>query len=83
MSVNGGLAFFGLPEWSLYYAQKAGFLDPYRNNSHIGVALAYDQLGRVSSLQGFNEFADLSQTEALVGLTLDANPLVLRIGTGH
>jgi len=45
MSVNNGLDFFSLPEWSLYYAQKAVFITPYRNKSHIAVALAYDELG--------------------------------------
>ena len=45
MSVNYGLNFLDLPEWSLYYAQKALFMDPYRNTSHIGVAQAYLQTG--------------------------------------
>ena len=73
MSLNKGLDFFSFPEWSLYYAQKAVFITPYRNTSHIGVALAYSQLGDVSSLQGYNEFMDPTQTEALIGLALDAN----------
>lgn len=75
MSVNAGLDFLELPEWSLYYAQKALFLDPYRNTSHIGVALAYDQLGSVSKLQGFNEFAVPTASETLIGLTLNVNSL--------
>jgi len=75
MAVNAGLDFFNLPEWSLYYAQKALFLDPYRNTSHIGVALAYDQLGRVSSLQGFNEFENPTVSEELIGATLNVNSL--------
>ena len=73
MSVNSGLDFFSLPEWSLYYAQKAVFITPYRNKSHIAVALAYDQLGQVSSLQGYNEFMDPTQSETIIGLALDAN----------
>ncbi len=75
MSVNKGLDFLSLPEWSLYYAQKALFLNPYRNTSHIGAALAYDQLGEISSLQGFNEFANPSASESLIGLTLNVNSL--------
>ncbi len=75
MSVNAGLNFFNLPEWSLYYAQKALFLNPYSNNSHIGVALAYDQLGRISTLEGFNEFTNPSESETLIGLTLNVNSL--------
>jgi tetratricopeptide (TPR) repeat protein len=75
MSVNYGLDFLNLPEWSLYYAQKAAFINPYRNTSHIGVALAYDQLGQVSSLQGFNEFSNPTASERLTGLTLNVNSL--------
>ncbi len=75
MSVNYGLDFLNLPEWSLYYAQKAAFINPYRNTSHIGIALAYDQLGQISSLQGFNEFANPTISERLTGLTLNVNSL--------
>jgi tetratricopeptide (TPR) repeat protein len=75
MSVNYGLDFLNLPEWSLYYAQKAAFINPYRNTSHIGIALAYDQLGQISSLQGFNEFANPTASERLTGLTLNVNSL--------
>ena len=58
MSVNYGLDVMDLPEWSLYYAQKALFVDPYKNTSHIGVAKAYLKLGEVSALQGFNEYRE-------------------------
>jgi tetratricopeptide (TPR) repeat protein len=75
MSVNKGLDMLRLPEWSLYYAQKALFFDPYRNTSHIGAGLAYDQLGRISSLQGFNEFANATASELLTGLFLNVTSL--------
>lgn len=75
MTVNAGLNLLDLPEWSLYYALKALFVDPYRNTSHIGVADAYLKLGEVSSLQGFNEFANPYLSEQLQGLTLDVNSL--------
>jgi tetratricopeptide (TPR) repeat protein len=75
MSVNYGLNLLDLPEWSLYYAQKALFADPYRNTSHIGVAEAYLKLGEVSSIQGFNEFANPYFSELLQGQTLNVNSL--------
>jgi tetratricopeptide (TPR) repeat protein len=75
MSVNRGLDFFDLPEWSLYYAQKALFIDPYRNTSHIAAAMAFNELGQVSSLQGFNEFASPFFSERLQGLALNVNSL--------
>ena len=75
MAVNYGLDFLDLPEWSLYYAQKALFIDPYRNTSHIGVAKAYRKLGQVSALQGFNEFTNPFLSEQLQGLTLNVNSL--------
>ena len=75
MSVNYGLDFFDLPEWSLYYSQKALFINPYSNVSHIGVAKAYDKLGMVSSLQGYNEFATPYFSEILQGLILNVNSL--------
>jgi len=75
MSVNYGLNFFDLPEWALYYAQKALFLNPYSNNSHIGVAVAYSKLGEVSALQGSNEFMTSSSSEILQGLILNPSSL--------
>lgn len=75
MSVNYGLDFFDLPEWSLYYSQKALFINPYSNISHIGVAKAYEKLGRVSSLQGYNEFETPYFSEMLQGLILNVNSL--------
>ena len=75
MSVNYGLDFLDLPEWSLYYAQKALFMDPYKNTSHIGVAQAYLKLGGVSALQGFNEYANPYFSELLQGQTLNVNSL--------
>ena len=75
MSVNYGLDVLDLPEWSLYYAQKALFMDPYRNTSHTGVAKAYLQLGEVSALQGFNEYANPYFSEMLQGQTLNVNSL--------
>jgi tetratricopeptide (TPR) repeat protein len=75
MSVNYGLNFFDLPEWSLYYSQKALFINPYSNISHIGVAKAYEKLGLVSSLQGYNEFETPYFSEILQGLILNVNSL--------
>ena len=75
MSVNYGLDVLDLPEWSLYYAQKALFTDPYKNTSHIGVAKAYLKLGEVSALQGFNEYANPYFSEQLQGQTLNVNSL--------
>ena len=63
MSVNYGLDFLNLSEWSLYYANKALFVNPYSNTTHLGVSLAYDQIGGVSSLQGFNEYANPASSE--------------------
>ena len=74
MSVNYGLTFPGLAEWSLYYAQKALFTDPYRNTSHIGVAQAYPETGEVSGLQGFNDFVNPYFSE-LLQETLNVNSL--------
>lgn len=75
MSVNYGLNFLDLPEWSLYYAQKALFANPYSNESHLGVAIAYGKLGEISALQGYNEFATPYFSEVLQGLTLNVNSL--------
>ncbi|MGB9715752.1 MAG: tetratricopeptide repeat protein [Thermodesulfovibrionales bacterium] len=75
MSVNYGLDFFDLPEWSLYYSQKALFVNPYSNITHIGVAKAYEKLGLVSSLQGYNEFETPYFSEILQGLILNVNSL--------
>ncbi|NWF51812.1 MAG: tetratricopeptide repeat protein [Nitrospirae bacterium] len=75
MSVNYGLNFFDLPEWSLYYSQKAIFINPYSNISHIGVAKAYEKLGLVSFLQGYNEFETPYFSEILQGLILNVNSL--------
>jgi len=75
MSVNYGLDFFDLPEWSLYYAQKALFIHPYSNTSHTGVAIAYDKLGLISALQGYNEFATPYFSEILQGSILNVNSL--------
>jgi tetratricopeptide (TPR) repeat protein len=75
MSVNYGLDFLDLPEWSLYYAQKALFINPYDNTSHLGVAIAYSKLGAVSALQGYNEFSNPVLSELLQGLTLNVNSL--------
>lgn len=75
MSVNYGMDFLDLAEWSLYYAQKALFINPYRNTSHIGLSKAYDKLGQISSLQGLNEFTSPSMSERLQGLTLNVNSL--------
>jgi tetratricopeptide (TPR) repeat protein len=75
MSVNYGLDVMDLPEWSLYYAQKAMFVDPYKNTSHIGAAKAYLKLGEVSALQGFNEYANPYFSELLQGQTLNVNSL--------
>ena len=71
MSVNYGLDFLDLSEWSLYYARKALFVNPYSNTTHLGVALAYDQIGGVSSLQGFNEYANPASSEYLQGYIFD------------
>src|SRR4030065_2745226 len=54
---------------------KAIFINPYSNVSHIGVAKAYDKLGMVSALQGYNEFATPYFSENLQGLTLNVNSL--------
>ena len=75
MSVNYGLDFLNLSEWSLYYARKALFVNPYSNTTHLGVALAYDQIGSVSSLQGFNEYANPASSEYLQGYIFDVNSL--------
>ncbi len=75
MSVNYGLDLLDLPEWSLYYAQKALFLNPYDNTSHLGVAIAYSKLGAVSALQGYNEFANPVISELLQGLTFNVTSL--------
>ena len=75
MSVNYGLDFLNLSEWSLYYARKALFVNPYSNTTHLGIALAYDQIGGVSSLQGFNEFANPASSEYLQGYIFDVNSL--------
>jgi tetratricopeptide (TPR) repeat protein len=77
MSVNYGLNFLDLPEWSLYYALKALFWDPYRNTSHFGVANAYLELGQVSRLQGLNAFLNPYLSEQLQGFTLNVNSLNL------
>jgi len=52
MSVNYGLDFLDLPEWSLYYAQKALFCGSVQKPSHIGVAKAYLKLGEVKCAAG-------------------------------
>ena len=75
MSVNYGLDFLNLSEWSLYYARKALFVNPYSNTTHLGIALAYDQIGSVSSLQGFNEYANPASSEYLQGYIFDINSL--------
>ena len=75
MSVNYGLDFLDLSEWSLYYAQKALFINPYSNTTHLGIALAYDKIGSVSSLQGFNEYASPSSSAYLQGVIFDVTSL--------
>jgi|GEM_PF-6976436 len=75
MSLNYGLDFLDLAEWSLFYAQKALYVNPYSNTSHLGVALAYDKIGEVSALQGFNEYFGPASSEYLQGYILNVNSL--------